>query len=183
MRLLFESKIQNINGNPTVKCSERAIGYVPPIFSACTNQKTYQNLNKCNYIYITDYLYNHVNLIYVHESDIDKNNQIYPQLIINKQGKVEAAKVESQNKKLLDSYYQAIKSIPKAKYPAKFNGVNEYYGYNFPTSIYNIIKNSNDFNTTTTDNSLDHVNMQRLVKNYIHHLHEKGNIACKYKVQ
>lgn len=172
--------VQNINGTPTVKCNDRAIGYKPPVFANCTKIKDYHNLNKCNYLYITDYLYNHVDLSYTYEQDVDKNNQIHPKLIIDKEGKVAAAKVESENKQFLESYYKAIKSIPPAIHPAKFNNTVEYYGYNFPTSIINIIKNNNQFKEYTSNKITERVQSKNLMKNYIHHLHVDKNVGCTY---
>lgn len=174
--------VQNINNKPTVKCNDRAIGYAPPVFQKCTNQKTYDNLNRCNYEYITDYLYNHVDLSYATASDIDNRDGVYPKLIIDPDGKIVAAKVESKNKELLQSYYQAIKSIPTAIKPARLDNQNEYYGYNFPTSISNIISNNKRFKEHYSQNIQNSgAGKTALMKSFLNKLHEEKRMAAKYK--
>ncbi len=174
--------IQNINNKPVVKCNPKAIAYTPPIFSDCSKETTYAHLNKCNYLYLSDFLYNNVDLRLIEDIDIENNHQIYPKLIINKKGVVIAAKVESENKEFLESYYKAIKNIPRANKPAKFNGTNEYYGYNFPTSIINVIKNNNDFKQRYSHKVIDYVNAQKMMKHYVHYLRQHNPISYSPKM-
>ena len=173
--------IQNIDGKAVIKCNNKAIGYKPPIFSECVNEINYDGLNRCNYNYITNYLYNHVDLSLVESDDISKNHQVYPKLIIDQKGKVVAAKVESENKEFLESYYKAIKSLPAAEKPAKLNGENEYYGYNFPTSISNIINNNDNFNTyiPSKDNE-NRVDSKKEMKHYIKLIQKSKLISHNY---
>lgn len=136
---------QNTIGEPIIKCSEKVIGYTPPVFEICSSEKNYHDLNNCNYIYITSYIYQHLDFSLATIKDIDFNHKIYPKFIINKKGKVVAAKIESQNKDLLEDYYKNIKSLPKAEKPAKIDGEPYYYGYNFPSSISNMVRNNEKF--------------------------------------
>lgn len=133
------------NGKPMIKCSEKIIGYIPPVYELCKGETTYQGLNNCNYIYITNYMYNHVDLSLATNKDIDYQHNILPKFIIDKEGKVIAAKIESQNKDLIENYYKTIKTLPKAISPAKINGEPYYFGYTFPSTIANLIRNNEGF--------------------------------------
>ncbi|MGY5351686.1 hypothetical protein ACXGQW_03835 [Wenyingzhuangia sp. IMCC45533] len=174
--------IQNINNKAVIKCNSKAIGYIPPIFSDCGKTNSYKALNRCNYLYITEYLYNHVDISLVDEMDIENNHQIYPKLIIDKKGNIVAAKVESQNKQFLESYYQAIMSMPKATQPAMFNEINEYYGYNLPTSITNIINNNSDFKAYYDNVTVDYVNAKKMMKHYVQQLHYNKLASHKHQI-
>ncbi|NIJ44345.1 hypothetical protein FHR24_000784 [Wenyingzhuangia heitensis] len=174
--------IQNLNGIPVVKSNTRAIGYIPPIYELCSDEVNYHNLNKCNYMYITNYLYNHIDLSFVSSLDIDNNHEILPKFIIDKTGKVAAAMVESQNKDLLESFYKAIMSLPKASLPAKLNGKNDYYGYNFPTSIKNIIRNNNDFKKFYYQRRFDKATVEELMKEFVAIEYQKKQHKLIYKV-
>lgn len=136
---------EDFKGEPMIKCSEKVIGYIPPVFEICNKETSYQGLNNCNYIYITHYMYNKLNLALATTEDIENKHQILPKFIIDENGKVIAAKIESQNKKLLEDYFKNIKSLPKAESPAKINGEPYYFGYNFPTPIANIVRNNEGF--------------------------------------
>ncbi len=171
--------IQNIDQKAVIKCNPKAIGYIPPIFKSCTHIQSYKALNKCNYLYLTDHLYNHVDLSLINDVDIENNHQIYPKLIVDKQGKVVAAKVESENKRFLESYYKAIMDIPNASQAAKFNEINEYYGYNFPTSITNIILNNEQFKTYYNHLKVDAINAKKMMKHYIAQLKYNQQIQAK----
>lgn len=159
--------VQNINNTPVVKCNSKAIGYAPPVFSACSDQNTYEGLNHCNYMYITDYLYNNIDLSTVNEVNLDNNMQIYPRFIVDKHGKVVAAKIESKNKELVESYYKAIKNIPDAVKPAKLNDMDEFYGYNFPTSITNVIKSNHRYKKYASQKHLANTTHTQLMKRYV----------------
>lgn len=174
--------IQDLSGIPVVKCGVKAIGYIPPIYQECSKENNYQSLNKCNYMYITNFLYDHVDLSYVSSLDIDNNHQILPKFIIDKSGEVVAAKVESQNKEFLESYYKAIMKLPKAIAPAKLNGTNDYYGYNFPTSIKNIIRNNNDFKKFYYQRRFEATDIKEIMKEFVAIEYQKRLNKLIYKV-
>ncbi|ANW95000.1 hypothetical protein AXE80_01250 [Wenyingzhuangia fucanilytica] len=136
---------EDYKGEPIVKCSEKVIGYTPPVFEICKNETTYQGLNNCNYIYISNYMYNKIDLSLVTNDDIDYKHQVLPKFIIDKNGKVIAAKIESQNKELMEDYYKNLKTLPKAESPAKINGEPYYFGYTFPNTITNLVRNNEGF--------------------------------------
>ena len=137
--------IQESNNEPIIKCSEKIIGYTPPVFEICSGETTYQGLNNCNYLYISNYMYNKLDLTLATNKDIDYNHNILPKFIIDTNGKVIAAKIESQNKELLENYYKVIKTLPKAESPAKINGEPYYFGYTFPSTITDLIRNNEGF--------------------------------------
>lgn|GEM_PF-6187205 len=172
--------VQNINNKPVIKCNEKAIGYIPPVFKKCVGKKTYDNLNRCNYMYITDYLYNTVDLTSIRESEIDNKDEIYSKFIVDKEGVIISAKIESKNKYFLEAYHKALKSVPPAIKPAQFNNKDEYYGYNFPTSIFNIVSNNNDFKEFYSKNITIGINKDQLIKSYLHKLHKEKNLPCNY---
>ncbi|MDO6737921.1 hypothetical protein [Wenyingzhuangia sp. 2_MG-2023] len=159
--------IQQQNKRPIVKCNVTAIGYAPPMYKKCEEEFNYYNLNACNYLFISEYLYNNVDLSLVTAQDIDDFHRIYPKFIVDKEGKVIAAKIESENKQLLESYYQTILDLPKADVPAKLNGENFYYGYNFPTSIVNLIRNNGGFNQFYRFKKHTGKPIKELMKDYI----------------
>lgn len=165
--------IQLEGNSPIIKCNLTAIGYSPPIFDLCKNEYNYHSLNACNYLYISEYIYNHIDLSYTTSEDIDNFNKIYPKFIIDKEGKVIAAKISSENKELIESYYKAILRLPAATQPAKLNGKDFYYGYNFPTSIVNIIRNNDSFNKFYRYKKSSGKPIKEIMKDYIRFLEKK----------
>jgi len=137
--------IKNIENTAVVKCSQKPISYTPPVYNHCSDKMNYKDLHDCNYTHITNFINNNIDLSTITASDIDNDNIILPKFIIDKEGKVIVAKVEAQNKELVEAYYRVLLTLPRADTPAKLNGVNYYYGYNFPTSVANIILHSSSY--------------------------------------
>lgn len=163
--------IQNTKENiAVIKCNKKAISYIPPIYGDCVNATNYNQLRRCNYVFITDFLYNNVDLTLIKDEDIDQENMIIPTIIIDNKGNVIAAKVESNNKVFLEAYYNTIKNIPQAKEPAKFNYINKFYGYKFPAKINEIIINNNGFKSFSKQPKNLRINSKKVMKNYIAYL-------------
>lgn len=162
--------IQQENNQAVIKCNTVAIGYTPPVYNECKEEYNYYNLNACNYMYISEYIYNHIDLSYTTPEDIDNFNRIYPKFIIDRQGNVIAAKITSENKELIESYYKTILNLPTANNPAQFNGENFFFGYNFPTSIVNIIRNNDGFNKFYRYKKSSGKPIKELMKDYVRYL-------------
>lgn len=165
--------IQQKDSTAIVKSNSMAIGYSPPIYSLCNDEYNYTNLNACNYLYISEYMYNHIDLSYTRPEDIEYFHKIQPKFIIDEQGKVIAAKITSQNKELIKEYYKALMQLPAAITPAKLNGDAFFYGYNFPTSIVNIIRNNNGFNKFYNYKKSSGKPIRELMKDYVRLLDRK----------
>jgi len=96
--------IQKINNQPVIKCNKKAIAYIPPVFGNCGVLNNYGDLNQCNYVFISNFICNHADLSQINIINIKERHKVYPTLIIDHNGKVVAAKVESKNKLFLESY-------------------------------------------------------------------------------
>ncbi|MGY5354853.1 hypothetical protein [Wenyingzhuangia sp. IMCC45467] len=158
---------EDYKGEPIIKCSEKVIGYTPPVFEICNKETTYQGLNNCNYIYISNYMYNKLDLTLATKKDIDYKHRILPKFIIDEKGKVIAAKIESQNKELIENYYKTLKTLPKAESPAKINGEPYYFGYTFPSTIANLVRNNEGFKKYFLYEKDNGKTMSENIKNYI----------------
>lgn len=176
--------IQNTNGKPSVRCNIVALGYTPPVFVSCDHEFNYFSINNCNYVYITEFLYNGLDLSLIKVEDIDYNHKVDLKFILDHTGKVIAAKVESQNKGLMYSCYNTIFKLPKAKVPAKLNGENFYYGYNFPTTIKNIMLNNRLFKSYYQYKKPSGIKLNQMMKEYLVVLDraKRRNMTFKYKM-
>ncbi|MGY6648795.1 hypothetical protein [Wenyingzhuangia sp. IMCC45574] len=176
--------IQKIEKKAEVRCNIVAVGYTPPIYIKCTHEFNYDNLNYCNYQYLTEYIYNHMDLNLVRVEDIDFNHRMDIKFIVDYTGKVVAVKIESQNKKLLESCYNAVIRLPKAKVPAQMNGENYYYGYDFPTTINHIIRNNKLFKSYYHFKKRSGIKLDQMMKEYLVILDrvKKRNMIFNYKM-
>ncbi len=176
--------IQNVKGKPSIRCNLVALGYTPPIYISCDHEFNYYNINYCNYQYITEYLYNTIDLSLIKVEDNDYNHVVNLKFILDHTGKVIAAKVQSQNKGLMHSSYNAIFKLPKAKIPAKLNGEYFYYGYNFPTTIKNIIRNNKLFKSYYQYKKPSGITLNQMMKEYLVILDraKRRNMTFKYKM-
>jgi len=159
--------IQNIENTAVIKCSHKPIGYIPPVYNHCSDNMNNKDLHDCNYTHITTYINNNIDLSSVTALDIDNDNIILPKFIIDKEGKVIAAKVEAENKELVEAYYRVLLALPKADSPAKLNGINYYYGYNFPTSVEKIILYSSSYRKFFYRKRFEMTTHKELMKEFI----------------
>ncbi|GGF81532.1 hypothetical protein [Wenyingzhuangia marina] len=173
---------EDFKGEPIIKCSENVIGYTPPVFEICSGETTYQGLNNCNYLYISNYMYNKLDLSLAKDIDIDYSHRVLPKFIIDKNGKVVAAKIESQNKELIENYYKVIKTLPKAESPAKINGEPYYFGYTFPSTITDLVRNNEGFRKYFLYEKDNGRTLPENIKNYIQRLVIKKEHEKIYRV-
>ncbi|MDO3693593.1 hypothetical protein QVZ41_01860 [Wenyingzhuangia sp. chi5] len=173
---------EDFKGEPIIKCSEKLIGYTPPVFEICSGETTYQGVNNCNYLYISNYMYNKLDLTLITDKDIDYKHSILPKFIVDENGKVIAAKIESQNKELMENYYKTIKSLPKAETPAKINGEPYYFGYTFPSTIADLVRNNEGFRKYFLYEKDNGKTLSENIKNYIQILVLKKEREKIYRV-
>lgn len=159
--------IQNYGNTPSVRCNTTAIGYTPPVYIECKEEFSYDGINKCNYLYLTEFLYNAIDLNFVKAEDLQNDHQMNLKFIVSPQGHVTSSIISSQNQRLLNSYQKAVNRLPKAKFPAKLNGENFYYCYIYPTSIKNIVRNNNHFKNYYNYKKHSGMSMDQIMMEYL----------------
>lgn len=123
--------IDFVKGEQIIKCSNKPIVEILPVFKSCKKSKTYNELKKCNNESIAHFVKEKFDTSVAKRTNLKGLVKIYAIFKINNKGKVEDIKVKSPHKLLTKEAIRTLKSF-KAKFPGKHSGESANFKFTLP---------------------------------------------------
>ena len=121
-------------GAPIIKCSNKPMIEILPVFKGCKKSITYGELKKCNNKSIANYVKEKFNTSVAKKTNLKGIVKIYAMFKINNEGKVENIKVKSPHKLLTQETIRTLKSF-KAQSPGKHSGESANFKFSLPIAF------------------------------------------------